>query len=228
MKTKLIYFTFVFFLSMSVVNAQSTILDKYSYAILGGVNLQNLTGKDNGGNKLTNDLIVAFHAGINVDIPIAHDFYFQPALLFSKKGAKNSYGSLTGTYHLSYIEMPLNFVYKSALGNGFVMLGFGPYIAYAIGGNSNIESGNEILEKDIRFKNVVEAGDDYLTVYAKRFDAGGNILAGYQMAGGLFIQLETQLGMVKINPDDQRTSAEFSDLLSIKNTGFGLSLGYRF
>jgi hypothetical protein len=120
--------------------------------------------------------------------------------------------------------MPLNFVYKSALGNGFVMLGFGPYIAYAIGGKSNIES----LEKDIRFKNVVEAGDDYLTVYAKRFDAGGNILAGYQMAGGLFIQLETQLGMVKINPDDQRTSPEFSDLLSIKNTGFGLSLGFRF
>lgn len=225
MKTIIISFALILFLSITTVNAQNS---RPSFALLGGVSMQNLVGKDNNGDKLTNDMIIGYHVGINIDIPIAPQFYFEPGLLFSAKGAENSYGSLTGTYHLSYIEMPLNVVYKGALGNGFVMVGFGPYIAFAIGGKSTIENGNSSLDKDIVFQKTVEDGDDYLTVYAKRFDAGGNIFAGYQMAGGLFFQLDTQFGMLKINPEDLRTVPEFTESLAIKNIGFGLTLGYRF
>jgi len=228
MKTKLIFLAFSLLISASLLNAQSSATGKTSFGILGGVNFQNLVGKDNDGNKFTNEMIIGYHAGINIQIPIAPEFYFQPGVIFSTKGAKNSYGSLTGTYNLSYIEMPLNLVYKGALGNGFVMVGFGPYVAYAIGGKSSIVDGSASLEKDIVFKNTVESGDDYLTVYARRFDAGGNIFAGYEMAGGLFIQLDTQFGMLEVNPEDQRLIAEFSEELSIKNMGFGVSLGYRF
>jgi hypothetical protein len=228
MKTKLISLACIFFLSVSIVNAQNTIKERPSFAILGGVNLQNLVGKDNGGNKLTNELIIGYHAGINIQIPLAPEFFFQPGLLFSTKGAKNDYGSLTGTYKLSYIEIPLNVVYKGALGKGFIMVGFGPYVGYAIGGKSSILDESTTFEKDIVFKNVVVSGDDYLTAYARRFDAGGNIFAGYETAGGLFFQLDTQFGMLKINPEDQRVLAEFSELLSVKNIGFGLTLGYRF
>jgi len=71
----------------------------------------------------------------------------------------------------------------------------------------------------------VESGDPILVAYFKAFDAGGNIFAGYQMAGGLFFQVNTQLGMLKINPEDRRIP---DDKSSVKNTGFGLSLGYRF
>ncbi len=228
MKTKLISISLMLLLSLPLLNGQSDIKEKPSFAIIGGVDLRNLTGKDNSGDKLTNDMIVGFHAGVNIQLPIAPEFFFQPGLLFSTKGAKNSYGSLTGTYNLSYIELPLNLVYKGALGNGFVMVGFGPYFAYAIGGKSSIYDANVTFEKDIIFKNTVVSGDDYLTVYAKRFDAGGNIFAGYETAGGLFFQLDTQLGMLMINPEDQRLIPEFSESLSLKNIGFGLSLGYRF
>jgi len=188
MKTKLISFVLILMLSVPLAIAQSTDKGKTSFAVLGGVNFQNLNGKNDAGNKLENDMILGFHAGVNIQIPVAPEFYFQPGLLFSTKGAKNP----TITYKLSYIELPLNFVYKGLLGNGFVMVGFGPYVGYAI-------------TKDENFK---------------AFDAGGNIFAGYEMAGGIFCQLNTQFGMLNIK--------DTSDKSSFKNTGFGLSIGYRF
>ena len=74
----------------------------------------------------------------------------------------------------------------------------------------------------------METGDPTSVTYLKAFDAGGNIFAGYELASGIFIQLDTQLGMLKINPEDNRTEPVYSDKSSVKNTGFGLSVGYRF
>lgn len=225
MKTKLITFILMFTLSAQLAVAQSADNSKMSFAILGGINFQNLNGKNTSGDKLTNDMILGYNAGVNVQIPIAPQFYFQPGLSFSTKGAKNSSGSITSTYHLSYIEMPLNLVYKAALGNGFFMLGFGPYVGYGVTGKVNTEGGAVSLKTDVEFKSVVEIGDPLLVTYFKAFDAGGNIFAGYEMSGGLFAQFNTQLGMLKINPEDRRIS---NDKSSVKNTGFGLALGYRF
>jgi hypothetical protein len=228
MRSKLISLVLVLALTAPLAVGQSTEKGKTSFAILGGVNFQNLTGKDNNGDKLTNDMLVGFHAGMNIQIPIAPEFYFQPGLLFSTKGAKNSYGSLTGTYKLSYIELPLNLVYKGALGGGFVMLGFGPYLGFGIGGKSSVIDGSTTYQKDIVFKSTVVSGDDLFTAYFKAFDAGANIFAGFEMGGGLFLLLNAQLGLVKINPADTRFIQVYSDKLSIKNSGFGLSLGYQF
>jgi hypothetical protein len=57
----------------------------------------------------------------------------------------------------------------------------------------------------------------------KRFDAGGNLLAGYEFANKLSFQLNAQLGLVNINPE-----ISGSDKTKYRNTGFGVSLGYRF
>jgi hypothetical protein len=56
-------------------------------------------------------------------------------------------------------------------------------------------------------------------------DAGANAFAGYEMASGIFVQLNTQFGLVSINPQDKRI---VDDKSSVKNSGFGVSLGYRF
>jgi len=227
MKTRIFSILMMLLLTGSLAMAQST--GNLSFGVLGGVNFQNLNGVDSDGDKLTNDMIVGYHVGVNVQIPIAPEFYFQPGLLFSTKGAKNTYDFLGTTYtsttKLSYIEMPLNLVYKGALGNGFVMLGFGPYVAYGIGGKAKIEGGSVTVENDVVFKNTVETGDDLLVPYYKALDVGGNIFAGYEMSNGISVQLNAQLGMMKINPEDKRIS---DDKSSVKNTGFGLSLGYRF
>jgi hypothetical protein len=134
MKNYWIAFVLVFMLVSPMAMAQGMYREKTSFGILGGVNFQNLNGKDFSGDKLENDLITGFHAGINIQIPVAPEIYFQPGLLFSTKGAKNTEGSMTHTYKLSYVELPLNVVYKAPLGSGYFMLGFGPYVGYAIGG----------------------------------------------------------------------------------------------
>lgn len=196
-----------------------------SFGIIGGVNLQNLNGKDMSGDKLENDMIIGFHAGVNVQLPIAPQFYFQPGLMFSTKGGENNDGLITSKYNLSYIELPLNFVYKGELSNGYVLLGFGPYVAYGIGGKATFEGGPVTVESDIEFKKEVEIGDPLTTSYFKPLDAGANIFFGYELASGIFAQLDAQLGLININPEDKRLP---DNDLAIKNTGFGLSLGYRF
>lgn len=223
MKNKLFSILLILVLSASFAIAQEK--TKMSFAILGGLNFQNLNGKAYNGDKLNNDMLLGFHGGVNVQIPIAPEFYFQPGLLFSTKGAKNTSESSTSKTKLNYIEVPLNVVYKAIVGKGFVMLGFGPYLGYGISGNVKTVSGSLTLDQKIKFKSVVESGDNLLVPYYKAFDAGANIFAGYEMASGLFMQLDTQFGMLNINPEYKGFP---DDKSSVKNTGFGLSVGYRF
>ncbi len=218
MKKQLFVGAIALFVSLSFANAQGI-------GIFGGVNFQNLNGKGAGGNKLDNQIIPGFHAGISAQLPLVPEFFIQPGLLFSTKGGKDEGIFVPATYRLSYIELPLNLVYKGQLGNGFVMVGFGPYIAYAVGGKVAIETGGATTKADIEFQNTVEASDPLAVVYFRALDAGGNIFAGYEMANGVFFQLNTQLGMLKINPEDRRFPENEG---FIKNTGFGLSLGFRF
>ena len=212
-----------------MIMAQSEDKGKISFSVLGGVNFQTFNGKESNGDKIENDLLIAFHAGLNVAIPIAPQFYFQPGILFSVKGAKNTsvgiIGPFTGTCKISYIEVPINLVYKGLLGNGYVMVGFGPYIGYGIKGKASYESGSVTVNTDIEFKNVVDSSDPALSIYYKKMDAGGNIFFGYEMAGGIFLQLNAQLGMLNIAPEDKRPLRSNPE---VKNTGYGLSLGYRF
>ena len=225
MKIKITTIALMLLFSATLTFAQSTYRQGPAFGLLGGINFQNLNGKDISGNNLENDMIIGYHIGANVQLPIAPEFYFQPGLLFSTKGAKTTEGPVTSTYNLSYLELPLNFVYKGLLGTGYVLVGFGPYLGYGIMGKAKHEGGSVSYESDIEFTNTVEEGDPLTTTYFKPMDVGGNVFAGYEMAGGLFLQLNAQLGMLKINPEDKRFS---ENELSLKNTGFGLSLGYRF
>ena len=211
MKNRLLSIVLILVFSASFAIAQEK--SKVSFGILGGVNFQNLNGKLSSGDKLKNDMLLGFHGGFNVQLPIAAGFYVQPGLMFATKGAKDTYTLLgsefTNEIKINYIEMPLNLVYKASLGNGFFMLGFGPYLAYGI-------SGKQVFEgKDLTF----ERGVDY-----NALDAGGNIFAGFETGSGLFLQLDTQFGMLNIYADDNSNN----DQATAKNTGFGLSIGYRF
>jgi hypothetical protein len=219
MKTRLISVLIALMLTATFATAQET--GKMSFGIIGGVNFQNLNGKDVFGDKLENDMKIGYHIGANVRIPIAPEFYFQPGILFSTKGAKDNSTSTTYTTNLSYVEMPLNLVYKGLLGTGYIILGLGPYFGYGIMGK--VKSDDDT--NDIEFTNTVELTDPLTVPYYKAFDAGGNLFFGYEMANGISAQMNVQLGMVKINPEYKIIP---DDKSSIKNTGFGISLGYRF
>lgn len=192
--------------------AQEAVYSGGGISIRAGVNFQNVNGEDALGNKLENKIKTGFNAGIVGDIPVAPDFYFQPGILYSAKGAKLENTS-DGKLSLNYIEVPLNLVYKPMLGTGRLLLGFGPYVGYGIGGKVE----NSGIEYDVKFKK--EAGNAANTVYYKPFDAGANILFGYEFSNKLSAQLNAQLGLINMNAYDN--DAKY------KNTGFGVSLGYR-
>jgi opacity protein-like surface antigen len=180
---------------------------KTTFGIRGGVNFQNLNGKDASDDKLDNKLKTGFNAGVNAEIPVGIDFYLQPGVLFSTKGAKIE--DTDNKISLSYVEVPVNFIYKPELGEGRMILGFGPYAAFAVGGKYKPENGNDV---DIEFG---DAPSEF-----KRFDAGANLLAGYEFSNKLSFQLNAGLGLVNIN---NRPTGDSKS--TMKNTGFGVSLG---
>jgi hypothetical protein len=192
-----------------------------TFGIRAGVNFQNINGKTYDDKDLNNKLKTGFNIGVNAEIPVAPDFYVQPGVLFSTKGAKDKNDDDIKV-NLSYIEVPITFLYKPTLGTGKLLLGIGPYVAFAVGGKFT-DSDNK--EHDIKFKNEIVLTQWASDYYVKRLDVGGNLLAGYEFSNKFSFQLNAQLGMVKINPKIKDFAA---DKTKYKNTGFGVSLGYRF
>ena len=219
MKRKIL--TLVAVIALLTVAAQAQI----TFGVRAGVNFQNINGKDAAGDKLENDLTIGFNAGANVEIPVADEFYLQPGVLFTTKGTQDKEDQATAKLSISYIEVPINFIYKPQLGNGRLLLGFGPYVAYGIGGKYKLEYGDQSSEIDIDFKSEVTADDPDNVFYLKPLDAGANLLAGYELNSGLSFQLNAQLGLLDILPSyagDEDDDSRFA------NTGFGVSIGFRF
>ena len=208
---------------------QKANLSGTSFGLRGGVNFQNINGKDENGDKLENDILTGFNIGINAEIPVGIDFYFQPGLLYTIKGAKSKDvilgQTINGKVKISYVELPLNFLYKPMLGKGHFLLGFGPYVALGVSGKVTYEGGGSSLTSDIKFKNKVMNTDSDDVVYIRPLEAGANLLAGYEFSNRVSFQLNTQLGLTKINPEYEIAP---DDKTSAKNTGFGFSLGFRF
>lgn len=192
----------MFLLVFAFAQAQTT------FGLRAGVNFQNLNGK-NDGDKLENKLTTGFNIGVNAEIGIAPDFYFQPGLLFTTKGAKME-GDDDVKASLSYLEIPLNLIYKPVLGSGKLIAGFGPYVAYGIGGKWKFDGGDEKIS-------FGSGEDDHF----KPLDMGANLLFGYEFASMLSVQMNAQLGLLNLLPNGDSNNI-------IKNTGFGISLGYRF
>ena len=229
MKSRIIILTTAMALLTIVTKAQNTTHPGgTTFGIRGGVNFQNINGKDQDGDKLSNNMQTRFNIGVNAEIPVATDFYLQPGLLFITKGARSKDAilgqNITSTVHLSYLELPLNFLYKPVLGSGHLILGFGPYVALGVGGKVKYEVSGSSQNEDIKFKNKVRSSDAHDVVYFRPLDAGANLLAGYEFNNKFSFQLNAQLGLTKINPEYEGLT---NDKTSSKNTGFGLSLGYR-
>ena len=215
MKTKALL---IVALSTTVFALGAKAQDKVTFGVRAGVNFQNINGKDESGHDYDYKMKTGFNIGVNAEIPIAPDFYVQPGVLFSTKGAKQDATGGDIKVNLSYVEVPINLLYKPTLGAGKLLLGFGPYIGIAVGGKVK-QGSNDV---DIQFKNDVSATETKPTL--KRMDFGGNLLAGYELSSKISLQLNAQLGMSNLEP---KVAGKKSDAKT-KNTGFGVSVGYRF
>ncbi|MBO9566334.1 MAG: PorT family protein [Niastella sp.] len=221
MKTKVVALISACVLGSFISQAQSTTVSSggTTFGIRAGVNFQNLNGKF-AGVDMENKLKAGFNVGVNAEIPLADEFYIQPGLLFTTKGAKADDDADNGKININYLELPVNFLYKPVLGTGKLLLGFGPYAGYAIGGKIKSDDG----DMDLKFEKSVSTPLQAIYTF-RRFDFGANLLAGYEFNNKLSFQLNAQLGLTNISPEITGTDA---DDYKTKNTGFGVSLGYRF
>lgn len=222
MKTKVFALVSTCLLGTFISQAQNTTatVGGTTFGIRAGINFQNLNGEF-AGNDLDNKLKTGFHVGVNAEIPLAPEFYIQPGLLFSTKGAKADDAADT-KINLNYLELPINFLYKPVLGTGKLLLGFGPYAGYAIGGKLKNDNNDIDLEFDSELSQAEAARYSWTF---RRFDFGANFLAGYEFTNKLSVQLNAQLGLTNISPEIDGMD---NDDTKTKNTGFGVSLGYRF
>jgi hypothetical protein len=227
MKTKLLAFILIFTVLVPQTFAQKKrkVDTGIHFGILGGVGMQTFTGKDYWGVKLDNKFTPGFHLGGNVILSIFPDFWFQPGILFSVKGARQNIitDDITKTVSLSYIEVPLNLLYRPQLGDGHLLLGLGPYGGYGVLGRERVKSGTITTELTVKY--LTDASEEPTTyVYYRGLDAGANIFFGYEFYNGILLQLNGQMGLLKVNSDYGLPN----DKTSKKNMGFGLSVGYRF
>jgi hypothetical protein len=74
MKTRLITIALILTLSAPLALAQSGEKGRSSFAILGGINFQNLNGELSTGDKLESDMLLGYHVGVNVQLPIVPQF----------------------------------------------------------------------------------------------------------------------------------------------------------
>jgi len=224
------------FMVAAAVSISGAAMSQVEIGIRAGANMSNATIKDANDNKADTKLNPGFHAGVTFDIPIADEFYVQPGALFSTKGYKmKDEGSVLGnTYEgtlkvtPSYIEVPVNFLYKPELGSGKLLLGAGPYVAYGIGGkwklDGSFNNSSASTDGDLEFKNDTKDASNDKQIYGKPFDAGANLLFGYEFANKLSFQLNGQLGLLNIVPKNDGDKPD----AKMKNSGFGISVGYKF
>jgi hypothetical protein len=141
------------------------------FGIKGGVNLTNLYVDDDVSDE---NMKVGFNAGFFAKLPVTRGFSIQPELLYSSKGAKETYDNFIlgeGEYrfNLNYIELPVLAVFNLAKNFN---LHVGPYVSYLAGVNIK-----DLNKDEGTIDEVAELDADNFN----RFD--------YGVAGGLGIDI---------------------------------------
>ncbi len=214
------------FLLGAVMLVATSVQAQVSFGVRAGVNLSNINGKDAADDKLSNKLLPGFNAGVNVEIPIADQFYLQPGLLFTTKGTK--WEDTDVKSNIGYVELPINLIFKPELGAGKMLLGFGPYVAYGVTGKVSDDNDSEKIKFESKSSAVDYATSGAVVGMVKPFDAGANVLVGYEFSNKLSAQLNAGLGLVNMQPKLSGVGADTFKNVNAKNTTFGISIGYRF
>lgn len=213
----------ILFTALLSLFAMNGFAQKSSIIIRGGVNLANISNKDNGGYD-DSKMLTSWQAGVIGDFNLTEFLAIQPGLLYTAKGIKFENSSQTLTFNPQYLELPVNLVFKTPTGAAKFFAGAGPYVAMGVGGKFKGEGLVDFSEK-IRFSD-----DDPLTneeegagaFRVKRFDYGLNGLIGVE-ASNLVITANYGLGLAKIQSGSNSNSDDAN-----KHRVLSFTLGFKF
>jgi hypothetical protein len=141
---------------------------------------------------------------------------FQPAINFVQKGfKKEESGSgyvFSDEITLSYIEVPLNFLYHHRLSGLQIFAGAGPSVAFAISGKEKTNQYGTIASYTFHFGNDVDKDD------LRRVEYGANFLAGVTWRN-IFLDVNYNLGLSSLIPGGNENG-------TLKNNYLGVRFGY--
>lgn len=228
-KTALPICLIFFMFTIQNVKAQTKV------GITAGANFSSAYIENENGDVDNTQTIPGIRVGLTFAIPIIGDLYIQPAAVYSQKGFKQNSNWFAGVNNefeatVSYIEVPVNLLYKPEVGAGNLVLGAVPYIGYGLGGKwktqTDVSIGDIVIENsgDVNFENDVTDGEFGNYLYGKPLDYGVNVIAGYDFWGAFSLQVQAQIGLANIQPevDGQKREGAF------KNRSLNVSLGYKF
>lgn len=164
--------------------------------------------------------IVGGKAGVIADIPLMNVLYLQPGMFYSMKGYDINYTYSDGSYldgrmRVSYIEMPVNLIYKTGTeGSGRFFAGAGPYLGVAIHGNVNVSMGGAGIIYPFELDQSLTIGNSGFSMI-KRLDIGAGANLGYEMPFGMFFRGQFQYGFFNTSPQAQVTQRIFGGSVSI-------------
>jgi len=162
--------------------------------------------------------------GLGIDIggfaelPLNKQLSFRPNLTYSLERASAVIEGDKAKVHVSFIKLPLDFVYHSNAMQNKLTFGLGPYIAYSLGGKYNW-SNTRI--------NSIAFGSDSTTDFGrsyKRVDAGIELFGCYQYNKQISFSAKFNYGllnMVKMTEDPAEAT-----LAKIHTLSFGIAANY--
>ncbi|WP_184541688.1 porin family protein [Mucilaginibacter sp. FT3.2] len=206
-----------------------------SIGIKGGANFATITSSGTPANMIAgsnvyanSSTVTSFNLGVFVDVKLGH-FSLQPAVNFTGKGGKfngptgqfpNGSVSEIGTkYNLYYVQVPLNVVYHVPFIVGEFYFGAGPFVGMGVYGRKNLsaDNNNNGVHTLLSSSGKVEFGDNG-DIRSDEYGAGA--IAGIKLKGGLLFNLNYDLGLSNIAPDQAGNK--------FKNRVFGASIGFIF
>ncbi|WP_339750725.1 porin family protein [Algoriphagus aquimarinus] len=209
------------------------------WGVRAGMNMTNSKFTQANGTVADTDPVMRMQVGLILDVPLWNDIYLQPSLSYQGKGFKGNgvWPAVTSedselAVNLSYLVIPIHLVFKPKLGkSGRLLVGAGPYIGYGMGGTW--ESASELLyddimipqqEGDVNFTTDGSVGDMGTYNYGKPWDYGVGFLLGYEFMERYSVQVNGDFGLANL----QYKYGDFDSGQQLRNSGVGVSLGYKF
>jgi hypothetical protein len=155
---------------------------------------------------------VGFKVGLFAEVPFGSALSFNPELNYINKGGTLDESGDKTTFSFGYLELPLNVQYKLGVGGGNVLFGAGPVLGYGLNGKTKYtySDGSPSESETLKFGSGIDQ--------VKAIELGANIFAGYELSSGIRFSIQGRPNFTNLNNDDG---------ISMKNTYFGLTVGYR-
>jgi hypothetical protein len=199
------------------------------FGLKAGLNLANILDKDNNGTYSSNyNLKTGIQVGVTAEFPVSKAFSIEPGLLYSQKGFFKpvsasafdglalSSAEIRATF--SYLEIPVNAVYKINLRGSKLIINGGPFLGYAISGK--LKATEAVLGDNLDQKEYALSIGNKESNDLKPLDYGLNLGAGIEM-NDLTFGIQYGLSLANIAPVNNQGWI-------IKNKVIGFSAGYKF